>query len=139
METNSSRSLYKYQLIYSEKLVVRRSDIHRWGVFARQRIKKYEILEEFPYFLIPTEEINQCNSCIPYSYVLDDKFSIIGMGFCGLYNHNSESNVNFEIDKVNEVMRHYATKDINVGEELTLDYGEENTKNFTNKTKINKE
>lgn len=132
METNSNRSIYKYELLYAEKLAVRRSNIHRWGVFARQKIKKYEILEEFPYFSIPTEELNECKSCLPYSYFLSDKFSVIGMGFCGLYNHSSNSNVDCEIDKVNEVMRHYATRDIQVGEELTLDYGEENSKYFTN-------
>jgi SET domain-containing protein len=28
-------------------------------------------------------------------------------------------------------MIHYATRDIDIGEELTLNYGEENVKNFT--------
>jgi SET domain-containing protein len=122
--------MYLNELLFSEKLIVRRSKIHRWGVFARQPISKYEILEESPYFKVSTEEINSIKGCTEYSYVFDDKFSIIGMGFCGLYNHNSNPNVDFEIDKVNEVMRHYAITDINVGDELTLDYGEENASHF---------
>ena len=61
------------------------------------------------------------------------------MGNSGLYNHSFNPNVEYEIDKVNEVMRHYAIKEINVWEELTLNYGEENAKNFGEETQINKE
>ena len=55
---------------------------------------------------------------------------IIGMGNCGLYNHSIDPNVEFEIDRINEIMRHYSIRDIDAGEELTLNYGEENAKNF---------
>lgn len=130
MRTNENKSMYLNELLFSEKLIVRRSKIHRWGVFASQPIKKYEILEEFPYFKVLTDHISNFKGCIEYSYVFDDKFSIIGMGFCGLYNHSSDPNVHFEIDRVNEIMRHYAITDINVGDELTLDYGEENASYF---------
>lgn len=130
MRKNLSRSMYLDELLFSEKLIVKRSKIHRWGVFARQPIKKYEILEEFPYFKLLTSDINNIKGCIEYSYVFDDKFSIIGMGFCGLYNHSSNPNVHFEIDKVNEVMRHYAIADIDIDDELTLDYGDENAAYF---------
>ena len=61
---------------------------------------------------------------------MDDERSIIGLGFCGLYNHSFDPNVEYEIDKINEVMRHYAIKDIDPDEELTLNYGEENVKDF---------
>jgi SET domain-containing protein len=130
METNSNRSIYLNELLFSEKLLVKRSKIHRWGVFARLPIKKYEILEEFPYFKVLTDEMNNIKGFTEYSYSFDDKFSIIGMGFCGLYNHSFKPNVHFEIDRVNEVMRHYAITDIDVGDELTLDYGEENASYF---------
>ena len=125
---NSSRLMYLDELLFSEKLLVKRSEIHRWGVFAREPIKKYEVLEEFPYFKVPIEEINNAPSCINYSYSFnfDHGFNIIGMGFCGLYNHSFNANVEYEIDRVNELMRHYAISDIDVGEELTLNYGEEN-------------
>lgn len=130
VDLNSSRLMYLDELLFSEKLIVKRSKIHRWGVFAREPIKKYEILEEFPYFKIPAEELNSVSSCINYSYALNTDFAIIGMGFCGLYNHSSDANVEYEIDKVNEVMRHYAIADIEAGEELTLDYGVENASCF---------
>lgn len=128
--SSSSRSLYLNDLLFSNKLIVKRSKIHRWGVFAREPIKKYEILEEFPYFKVPKSEITNTQACLDYSYPFDDDFHIIGMGFCGLYNHSSNSNIEYEIDKVNEIMRHYAISDINIGDELTLDYGEENVSHF---------
>lgn len=125
----SPRSMYKEHLLFANKIIIKRSKIHRWGVFAREKIRKNEIIEEFPYFFIPFDEISLTPTCLQYTYELDGN-SIIGMGCCGLYNHSFEPNIDYEIDKVNEVMRHYAIKDINAGEELTLNYGEENAKNF---------
>lgn len=134
----SPRSMYKEHLLFATKIIIKRSPIHRWGIFAREKIHKHEIIEESPYIFVPSDEISTCYSCLPYSYDLYED-SIIGMGNCGLYNHSFDANVDYEIDKVNEIMRHYAIKDINAGEELTLDYGEENAKNFPEKTEINKE
>ena len=48
------------------------------------------------------------------------------MGYAGLYNHSFESNVDYQIDKVSELIRHYAIKDIEAGEELYLNYGKDN-------------
>lgn len=133
----SPRSMYKNYLLFSDKVIVRRSKIHRWGVFSRQKIKKYEIIEEFPYFFVPSSEIKDAPSCIPYTYEFNGDF-IIGMGYCGLYNHSFDPNVEYEIDKVNEIMRHYAIRDIDINEELTLNYGEENAKGFLWGKKQNK-
>lgn len=124
------RSLHKISLYHSNKLQIKRSNIHRWGVFAKNPLKKFELLEEVPYFIVPNKQIKKIPSCLMYSYFLDNKNSLIGMGYAGLYNHSSNPNVDYEIDKINEVIRHYAIIDINPGEELTLDYGEENSKGF---------
>jgi len=126
---NNSRSVYKDSLLSSEKVFVKRSKIHRWGVFAKEKIKKYEIIEEFPYFFIPSDEMNLTKSIIQYSYDFNGGY-VIGMGYCGLYNHSLNSNLDYQIDGANEIMIHYATRDIDIGEELTLNYGEENAKNF---------
>jgi len=128
----SSRSLYLDNLLFANKLIIKRSEIHRWGVFAREPIKKYEIIEEFPYFKVPMDEIISTQICLDYSYKFDDDYHVIGMGFCGMYNHSFNPNVEYEIDKVNEVMRHYAIHDINIDDELTLNYGEENVSHFEN-------
>lgn len=115
-------------LYNSNKLEIKRSNIHRWGIFAKFPIKKFELLEESPYFIVPNKKLKKISSCLSYSYFFDNDHSIIGMGYSGLYNHDFESNVNYEIDRLNEIMRHYATRDIESGEELTLNYGEENVR-----------
>jgi len=125
------RSMYKDSLLISEKVAVKRSKIHRWGVFAIEKIEKHEIIEEFPYFFVFPEEMNNTQSIIQYSYEFEGGY-VIGMGHCGLYNHNVDSNIDYQVDKLNEIMIHYATRDIDVGEELTLNYGLENANFFAN-------
>lgn len=128
---NNLRSMYKDSLLISEKVAVKRSKIHRWGVFAIEKIEKHEIIEEFPYFFVFPEEMNNTQSIIQYSYEFESGY-VIGMGHCGLYNHNVDSNIDYQVDKLNEIMIHYATRDIDVGEELTLNYGLENANFFAN-------
>ena len=123
-------SMLRERLIRSSKLIIKRSPIHRWGVFAVEPIKQYEILEEAPYFHAEASSIRSVERCYDYSYWLDDDRLLIGMGLSGLYNHAAPANTAYEVDKVNEVMRHYAVVDIAAGEELTLDYGSENAEKF---------
>lgn len=118
---NKLEELYK-----NPKICVRRSKIHRWGIFALEDIKEREILEEAPYFVLTKEELDFVPTCRTYSYWLEDTSSLIGMGFAGLYNHSLDSNVDYQIDKISEIIRHYATRDIAKGEELLLNYGTEN-------------
>jgi hypothetical protein len=114
------------ELYKNPKICVRRSKIHRWGVFAIEDIKEREILEEAPYFVLTKEEIDNVPTCGVYSYWLEDTKSLVGMGFAGLYNHSFEANVDYQVDKISEVIRHYAKRDITKGEELLLNYGSEN-------------
>lgn len=110
----------------SNKICVRRSKIHRWGVFAREAIKKHEVLEDSPYFAINGSEVTSATSVEPYTYWLEDQTMLIGMGYAGLYNHSFEPNADYQVDKISEVIRHYATRDIAAGEEITINYGIDN-------------
>ena len=112
------------------KLSVRRTALHRWGVFATAPIAAHELLEEAPYFLIAKKELSKTPSTETYSYYLDPETSLVGLGLAGLYNHSYQPNCCHEIDPVTELMRHYALRAIAPGEELTLNYGEENAANF---------
>ena len=115
---------------HASKLAVRRSPLHRWGVFATAPIAAHEVLEEVPYYCVPKAELQASE---PYSYYLDDETSIFGSGMAALYNHSFTPNADHEIDRVNELMRHYALRDIAPGEEITINYGEENAANFLGK------
>ncbi len=123
-------SLWKTDLFRGFKICVKRSSLHRWGVFALVDIAPYEILEETPYFLVPKEEADSAPSCNIYTYGFSDENLLIGTGCACLYNHSYEPTADYTIDKVNQMICHYAIKNIREGEEITIDYGEENAKHF---------
>lgn len=118
---------------HATKLAVRRSPLHRWGVFATAPIAKHEVLEEAPYACVPKKQLAKAPACETYSYYLSDATSILGFGLAPLYNHHDTPNASHEIDQVNELMRHYALRDIAAGEEITINYGAENAKHFLEK------
>lgn len=120
----------KTNLYHNPKLEIRRSALHRWGVFAKEDIKCHEILEEAPYFTISNDEVSSAPSAETYCYWLDDNYAFIGMGYCGLYNHSFNPNADYLFDKINEVVTHYASSDIAAGDEITIDYGVENAACF---------
>jgi SET domain-containing protein len=123
-------SLRRDEIYRGFKICIRRSERHRWGVFALRDIQKDEMLEEAPYFSVPCEEIDTAPSCRVYSYWLCDGYMLIGTGCASLYNHSYEPNADYQVDKINEIIRHYAIKDIKAGEEIVINYGEENAKDF---------
>ncbi len=122
-------NLEKDELYLNPALFVARSDVHRWGVFTEKFIKKHDVLQESPYCTFPYSELKKKGDVvIRYTYDSSHEIGaddvVIGFGFAPLYNHSAENcNVRYELDTVNEVMRHYATEDIEPGDELFLDYG----------------
>jgi SET domain-containing protein len=122
-------NLEKEELFTREGIYIARSEIHRWGVFTDEDIKAYDVIQEVPYCTFPAKELKKSDIVVRYSYSSDgvsDQVDecVIGFGFAPLYNHDSENfNVAYELDVVNEVMRHYALNDIEAGTELCIDYG----------------
>lgn len=126
MNPSDTFNLERVWLRKQPTLVICKSPVHRWGVFSTELIKPYQILEESPYILVPIEEFESAPTCERYSYGFDDTHSILGLGFAGLYNHSSNPNAEYEIDKVNQVIRHYSITEIPEGQEITIDYGPDN-------------
>lgn len=125
MQMNLERDeLYCHPDVY-----VAKSDIHRWGVFTDSDIKAFDVIQEAPYCTFPNKELKKSNIVRRYSYGtegISDQVDecVIGFGFAALYNHDPDNvNCAYELDTVNEVMRHYALQDIPAGSELLLDYG----------------
>ena len=122
-------NLEKEELYTREGIFIARSEIHRWGVFTEYDIKANDVIQEVPYCTFPEKELKKSNIIVRYSYSTEgvsDQVNdcVIGFGFAPLYNHDAEYfNCAYELDVVNEVMRHYALEDIEAGSELTLDYG----------------
>ena len=118
------------ELYLNPNLVIASSDVHRWGVFAHKDIAKHDVLQESPYCTFTKKELRKRSDVIVrYTYDSSDNLGtdgiVLGFGFAAIYNHSSNSNAAYELDTVNEVMRHYATEDIPAGSEIFIDYGYE--------------
>jgi SET domain-containing protein len=118
-------------LIPSTKLIITKSEIHGWGVFASEDIEEKEILEEAPFIIVPRSEISSYSITYKYTYYFSDLSCILPFGCSGLYNHSYSPNADFRLDENRQTITHYSIKKIKKGEEIFINYGEENAKYFT--------
>ena len=113
----------KTELFRSPKIVIRKSNLHEWGVFATEDIEPMEILEETPYFVVWDEEYKAASYITTYSYGMRDDMSAIPLGAAGLYNHSETPNAESNFNEYHRYITHFASKKINAGEEICIDYG----------------
>lgn len=94
------------------------------GLFAIAPIKKGERILEYTGNRIPTKEADESDS--RYLFEIDRKWTIDGPvpeNIAGYVNHACDPNTEAVIE--DDRIFYYATRDIESGEELTIDYGEE--------------
>lgn len=120
----------------SRKVEIRRSNIHGYGVFAKEQIEIGEIIEESK--LIPLNlRTNYNNDSVLRNYVWANKScncsecknhghrQYIASGFGSLYNHsdtpNTKQDVNFKKQIITVIARYLINKD----EEIFLNYGKD--------------
>ena len=116
------------ELYLNPAIFIARSDVHRWGVFTSEDIKQFDVIQESPYMTFDGDEpLDESEVIARYLHQTEGGplvyEYVIGFGFASLYNHSDNPSVAYELDVVNEVMRHYAIDDIPAGSELFLDYG----------------
>ena len=122
-------NLEKEELYTHPAVYINRSSVHRWGVFTTEDIKKNDVIQESPFCTFPGKDIKK-KADVLWRYVYAtagqdnvDEY-VLGFGWASLYNHDPvHHNCAYELDVINQVMRHYATKDIEAGDELLIDYG----------------
>jgi len=117
------------KLIFNNKIEVRRSPIHGWGVFAKEDIKANEILEETYFLVIPTAQGEASSIFIDYRFNfprVNHKYQVIPFGFACIYNHSNDPNAKWETDEENNIFTFSAVKDIKKDEEICTFYGGEN-------------
>jgi len=119
----------KEKLIFNPKIEVRKSDIHGWGVFAKEKIKMGEILEETSFLVIPMSKGEGSSIFVDYRFNYprtDWEKQVIPFGFACIYNHSNTPNATWETDTDNELFIFIAIKDIEKDQEICTYYGGEN-------------
>ena len=119
-------TLIKSKIIQAVGIEVKQSAIHGRGVFARQKIRKGELIEKSPIILLDkTErELLQLTSLFGYYFILkNDKTPVaLGLGLSSLYNHSYNANAFYDINAKKAIIIFKSVTDINAGEEITINY-----------------
>ena len=106
--------------LFQNKLVVKKSKMHGYGVFANKTIKKGELIEEC-YVLI----------CKGGDKGLEDFYfdargkNAIFTGFGSIYNHLDDPNADYTINMKKRLATIKADRKILKGEEIFVSYGDE--------------
>lgn len=104
----------------SDLVEIRPSKGRGRGVFARQPIRKGAVIERVPLLRVTWKEIE--NSELAH-YVFDwtPRKAVLALGYGSLYNHSFEPNARYE-DVGKDTKVYLAIRDIDVGEEITINY-----------------
>jgi len=114
------------KLIFNDKIEVRKSPKHGWGVFAKEDIKSGEILEETYFLIMPVGPNETSSMFLDYRFNyprVGPKHMVIPFGFACIYNHSNTPNATWETDVENEIFTFFTTKDIKKDEEICTYYG----------------
>lgn len=98
------------------------SPIHGRGMFATRNIKSGEVIETAPLILFDRSDVNKGSILLDYDLTVKDKSAIM-LGHASIYNHSDNANAEWEYDSDPKLFI-TATRDIHVGEEIFVDYGQ---------------
>jgi SET domain-containing protein len=106
----------------------RKSDVHGWGVFTKEKISKGEIIEECHCLYMTDDEASYTHHLKPikrYTIRVEDDGKlpyVIPFGYGALFNSSIDPNVVFKWDNENKLLVFYSFRDIEKDEELFLNY-----------------
>jgi SET domain-containing protein len=114
-------------LYINNKIQVRKSPIHGWGVFAKDKIYENEVLEECPFLILPINKGESSSLFIDYrfNYPQDKEWyhQVMVLGYGSLYNHSNQPNASWSTDEIRNVFVFKSTKDIEKNQEILVYYG----------------
>lgn len=95
-------------------------------VFCSEKIEKGSTIELSHVIVLNAEDTKAIHKTSLHNYYflwdVEKGTSAIALGFGSLYNHSDDPNTDFEIQPAEELIRFFAVKDIEAGEELCIDY-----------------
>ena len=102
------------------------SERHGKGVFSANRIEAGEIIEICPIILFPVRELLHVRATVLDDYYFDwgddAQWYAFALGYGSIYNHSYEPNAEYEMDFVHETIDFYCVRDIEAGDEITVNY-----------------
>ena len=107
-------------------LYVAHDDVKGRSVFTSEKIEEGSIVEICHVIILNKEDTRAIHETHlhDYYFVWDivRGTSALALGFGSLYNHDDDNNAEFELDLIEKVIRIIAQRNIEAGEEITLDY-----------------
>ena len=103
------------------------------GVFTTEFIASGTTIEIAPVLVFNAIERNLLEQTNLYNYIFewgaDNKSAAVALGYVSIYNHSHEANCIYDMDYENEQMSIITLRDIQVGEELFINYNADNDSN----------
>ncbi len=107
--------------LFQNKLIVKKSQIHGYGVFAEQDIEQGDIIEE----CYPLVTRGKDSTLQDYYFRGGENKFVILTGFGVIYNHSERPNATYLFDSLQNVFVFKALRKIRKGEEIVVSYGKE--------------
>jgi uncharacterized protein len=96
------------------------------GIFANKKFKNGSVIECCPTLILSESDTKHIDPTALYNYYFswgqDLKLSAIALGYGSLYNHSYRPNAIYEKDFINNQIIFKAIKDIQRGQEITVNY-----------------
>lgn len=105
--------------LYQNKLIVKRSTTHGYGVYSRKTIRKGEKIEEC-YIIISKGGDKTLDD---FYFDAKGKCAVF-TGFGSIYNHSEEPNADYTININRRIATIKADRTIKKGEEIFVSYGD---------------
>lgn len=106
--------------LFQNKLIVKKSNIHGYGVFAGKAIKKGELIEDC-YTIVTKVEDDILGD---YFFYVRGKNAVL-TGYGWLYNHSDDPNAYYVYYPKKRLMVFKAERAIKKGEEIYVSYGDD--------------
>ncbi len=109
----------------SQLVQVKRTKDRGRGVFAAERIPAETEIERVPVLVLPIDEV-EASDLADYAFIWGKATVAIALGYGSLYNHSYQPNARYD-DHGQRTKIFTAVRDIQPGEEITINYNGEPT------------
>lgn len=106
--------------LFQNKIIVKKSKTHGYGVFALKTLKKGELIEEC-YIIVSKGGDKKLED---FYFDVKGKYAIF-TGYGIIYNHSEDPNADYFINAKQRFVRFKAARKIKKGEEILISYGDE--------------